>query len=121
MTKLITESAYNSSALDNHLARHSTCHVSYIWWVELLWRYHYNKSTCQINANIRTHSSQLVGDRCAPHFACRLSLNLTLIIMGCSLQVAISYGFGSVKWGEDPYNAVYVPDGLFTLEEDESQ
>ena len=25
VTKLITESAYNSSALDNHPARHSTC------------------------------------------------------------------------------------------------
>jgi fringe protein len=36
-------------------------------------------------------------------------------------QVAISYGYGSVHWGEDPYNAVFVPDGLFSLEEDESQ
>jgi fringe protein len=36
-------------------------------------------------------------------------------------QVAISYGYGSVRWGEDPYNAVYVPDALFTLQEDESQ
>jgi fringe protein len=36
-------------------------------------------------------------------------------------QVAISYGYGSVKWGVDPYNAVYVPDALFTLDEDESQ
>lgn len=36
-------------------------------------------------------------------------------------QVAISYGFGSVKWGYDDYNAVYVPDALFDIDEDESQ
>ena len=36
-------------------------------------------------------------------------------------QVAISYGYGSVKWGVDRYNAVYIPDALFTLREDESQ
>ena len=41
--------------------------------------------------------------------------------MARSLQVAISYGYGSVKWGEDPYNAVIVPDALFSVEEDESQ
>ena len=41
--------------------------------------------------------------------------------MSLSLQVAISYGYGSVKWGEDPYNAVIVPDALFSVEEDESQ
>lgn len=36
-------------------------------------------------------------------------------------QIAFSYGFGSTHWGMDPFNAVYVPDALFTTEEDESQ
>ena len=36
-------------------------------------------------------------------------------------QVAISYGFGSEKWGYEDYNAVYVPDAVFGIDEDESQ
>ena len=37
------------------------------------------------------------------------------------LQVAFSYGFGSVHWGYDDYNAIYVPDALYSLQDDESQ
>jgi predicted GNAT superfamily acetyltransferase len=36
-------------------------------------------------------------------------------------QVAFAYGYGAIKWGYDPYNAIYVPNALFSYTEDESQ
>jgi len=38
-----------------------------------------------------------------------------------SVQIAFSYGFGSTKWGEDDYNAIYVPNGIYSIEQDASQ
>lgn len=37
------------------------------------------------------------------------------------LQIAFAYGYGAIKWGYDPYNAIYVPNGLYSYTEDESQ
>jgi fringe protein len=50
-----------------------------------------------------------------------LHLASTVKSSSLSHQVAISYGYGAVKWGKDPYNAVKVPHPQFPLEEDESQ
>lgn len=36
-------------------------------------------------------------------------------------QIAFAYGYGAIKWGYDPYNAIYVPNALFSYTEDESQ
>ena len=37
------------------------------------------------------------------------------------LKIAISYGYGAVKWGRGPYNAIRVPAALYSLEDDPSQ
>ena len=71
--------------------------------------------------NVPTHSlplSHCLVEQTPVHTLIYLANSLPLCVY---TQVAISYGYGSVRWGADPYNAVYIPDALFTLGEDESQ